>query len=92
MIVTLKQIQYIVAVFETKSFSKASKLCHVSQSTISQQINQLEEKLGFKLIERSQLPIKFTPEGIRFASKGRRILEKVSELLSPLNTKIDMFG
>ena len=39
-------MQYIVAVAETGSFSKAAELCNADQSTVSQQVKLFEEKLG----------------------------------------------
>jgi LysR family hydrogen peroxide-inducible transcriptional activator len=50
MVVTLRQMQYICAVAETQSFSKAAELCFADQSTVSQQIKQFEEKLKCKSI------------------------------------------
>ena len=38
----MHQLRYVVAVAQKGSFSRAAKLCHVSQSSLSQQIQKLE--------------------------------------------------
>ena len=42
----LRQLKYFASVAETKSFSEASRVLNVTQSTLSQQIKQLEDELG----------------------------------------------
>ena len=48
----LRQIQYLCAVVETGSFTRAAERCLVSQSAISQQVKALEAELGFELLHR----------------------------------------
>ena len=48
----LRQLKYFVEVARLGSFSMASKALFITQSTISQQINKLEEELGVKLLSR----------------------------------------
>ena len=52
-----------IAVVDAKSFTKASELIFVTPTGIMKQINNLEEKLDIKLIERSPTGIKLTPQG-----------------------------
>ena len=49
---TLRQLQFLVALGETGSFSRAAEACHVTQPTLSAGIRELEDLLGVKLAER----------------------------------------
>ncbi|GAB4143072.1 MAG: hypothetical protein Fur0041_18210 [Bacteroidia bacterium] len=83
MLVTLRQMQYIIAVSETGSFSKAADLCAADQSTVSQQVKLFEERLGVSLFDRNTLPVKTTPEGTVIVEKSKEIISKVEELIAP---------
>ncbi|MBR1558100.1 MAG: LysR family transcriptional regulator, partial [Prevotella sp.] len=48
----LRQLNYFVKAAETENFSIAAMECFVVQSTLSQQIRQLEDDLGVQLFER----------------------------------------
>lgn len=87
MLVTLRQLQYIIAVAEAGSFSKAADICHAEQSTISQQVRTMEEKLGVQIFDRNTLPIKITKEGEEIITKARYIIAKVEELIQPFKPK-----
>ncbi len=83
MLVTLRQLQYVIAVAESGSFSKAAEMVHAEQSTVSQQVRSLEEKLGVVLINRDNLPVRLTPEGEEVVKQAKDIIEKVEELIKP---------
>lgn len=87
MLVTLRQLQYVIAVAETGSFSKAADICHAEQSTISQQVRTLEEKLGVQIFDRNTLPIKLTKDGEEIVTKAIYIMGKVEELIQPFKQK-----
>ena len=50
---TLKQLRYLCAVAEHQHFGQAASACHVSQSTLSAGIGELEDALGVSLVERN---------------------------------------
>ncbi len=83
MLVTLRQLQYVIAVSESGSFSKAADVCHAEQSTVSQQIKTMEDRLGVLLFDRSTLPVTTTADGKRVVEQAKEILAKVDELLQP---------
>ena len=76
----LRQIQYFCAVVETGSFTRASEVCLVSQSAISQQVKALEAELGFSLLNRRGRGFDVTPAGELFARKASAILDQLEDL------------
>jgi LysR family hydrogen peroxide-inducible transcriptional activator len=83
MLVTLRQLQYAVAVADSGSFSKAAEICFADQSTVSQQVKVLEDRLGVQIFNRERYPLKLTVEGHEIVFQAREILAKVDELIRP---------
>ncbi len=77
---SLKQLQYLVALSETKHFGKAAEACFVNQSTLSAGIRELESLLGLTLVERTRRVVRFTPLGDRMVAKAHRILREAEDL------------
>jgi DNA-binding transcriptional LysR family regulator len=93
MLVTLRQLQYAVAVADTGSFSKAAELCFADQSTVSQQVKVLEDRLGVQIFNRERYPLKLNSEGEAIINQAREILDKVDILIRPFKEgtkKIDI--
>lgn len=88
MLITLRQLQYAIAVSKSGSFSKAADICFAEQSTVSQQVKLMEEKLGVEIFDRSTLPVKVTQEGKILIEQAKEIIEKVDELLLPFRTPL----
>ena len=83
MIVTIRQMQYVVSVAKHGSFSKAAEECNADQSTVSQQIKTFEERLGITIFDRNTLPITITNEGKELVVKCESIINQVDELIQP---------
>jgi DNA-binding transcriptional LysR family regulator len=83
MLVTLRQLQYIIAVSESGSFSKAAEICFAEQSTISHQIKTMEDKLGVTIFDRSTLPVRLTADGEVIVRQAKEIIDKVEDLIKP---------
>lgn len=83
MLVTLRQLQYVIAVADTGSFSKAADVCAAEQSTVSQQVKALEDRLGQSLFDRSKQPITPTTEGKQVVEQAREIIDRVEDLIRP---------
>lgn len=78
---TLTQLEYIVTVERLKHFGKAAEACHVSQPSLSMQIQKVEEELGIIIFDRNKKPILPTDKGIRFIEQARVILKESHRLL-----------
>jgi DNA-binding transcriptional LysR family regulator len=69
-----QQLQYFVAVAETRHFTRAADLVHVAQPSLSQQIKALERELGADLFLRARGNISLTDAGEALLPLARRIL------------------
>jgi LysR family transcriptional regulator, hydrogen peroxide-inducible genes activator len=79
---SLRQLQYVVAVADTLGFHKAAARCHASQPTLSAQVQQLESVLGVKLFERDRRRVLVTSAGEDLVARARRILIEVDDLIA----------
>ena len=75
----IRDLQYLVAVSETRHFGQAAAQCFISQPTLSGQIQKLENELGVILFERTNRSVNVTPVGkeitatpARWSSRSRR--------------------
>lgn len=75
----IHQLRYVAAVMRAGNFSRAAEQCHVSQPSLSQQIQKLEEELGERLFERRGRQTRLTPAGEQFLPRALRILEELAE-------------
>jgi LysR family transcriptional regulator, hydrogen peroxide-inducible genes activator len=73
----MHQLLYFVAVARTGNFSRAAEQCHVSQPSLSQQIQKLEDELGERLFDRMKRGAKLTSHGEAFLPRAVHILEEV---------------
>ena len=73
----MHQLRYVVALARTRNFSRAAELCHVSQPSLSQQIQKLEAELGERLFERTRREARLTSVGDAFLRRAAAILEEV---------------
>ena len=77
---TLRQLEYLVAIAETGTFSAAAKMTFVSQPSLSAQIKDVEDHLGAPLLERGRHGALLTPMGHDIVARARIILREVEEL------------
>ncbi|MFJ8011502.1 LysR family transcriptional regulator [Streptomyces sp. NPDC096339] len=71
----LRQLRYVVAVAETRNFTRAAARCFVAQSALSRQIANLERELGAKLFARTSRRVELTPAGEAFLAGARQSIE-----------------
>ena len=76
---TLRQLRFLVALSDTENFSRAADVCHVTQSTLSSGLKELEARLGVKVAERTTHSVLMTPEGGDLAKRARDILARVGD-------------
>lgn len=74
-----RQLEVFCAVAETKSFTRASHVLFISQSTVSQHVRELEDSLSVKLFHRNRRNVSLTPAGENLLDRGRHIFQMVDE-------------
>jgi LysR family transcriptional regulator, hydrogen peroxide-inducible genes activator len=78
--VSLRQLQYIVAVADSGGFRRAAEACHVAQPSLSAQIAQAEAALGVQLFERDRRKVRVSAAGAPLVEQARQILIAARDL------------
>lgn len=79
---TLRQLEFLCAVADQGSFSKAAESCHVTQPTLSAAIKEVEGLLGVQLIEREARGASLTQAGEAAVERARTVLSSAADLVS----------
>ncbi|MFT3820689.1 MAG: LysR substrate-binding domain-containing protein [Rubrivivax sp.] len=85
----LRHLRYLVALAECRNFTRAAEQVHVTQSTLSHQVRQLEENLGYVLFDRSSRRITLTAAGSVFLQYAQAALREVDDGLVALRRQSD---
>jgi LysR family hydrogen peroxide-inducible transcriptional activator len=78
--ITLTQLEYIIAVDTYRHFGKAAEACFITQPTLSMQIKKLEEDLEIIIFDRSKHPLIPTDVGQRIIEQARIIIKQTEEV------------
>lgn len=73
---SIQQMQYILALSEFKQFQKASESCFITQPTLSMQVKKAEDMLGYPIFDRSRSPLELTVFGEGLIPILREILSE----------------
>ena len=76
----LRDLEYLVALADTRHFSRAAARCHVSQPTLSAQLRKLEAYLGVPLVERRPRRAALTAAGLAVVERARRMLQDADDI------------
>ena len=76
----INQIRYAIKIIELKNFTKAAEVLFITQPTLSQQINKLENTLNVKLFNRTTRSFSVTEAGEIFYKKAKIILNSIDDL------------
>ncbi|MDO6708667.1 LysR family transcriptional regulator [Photobacterium sp. 1_MG-2023] len=79
--VSLRQLEYLVALADTGQVSRAAQRCNVSQSSMTIALRKLEHALGSNLFLRHARGIRLTEAGDAFVLKARRILLDIDDAI-----------
>jgi LysR family hydrogen peroxide-inducible transcriptional activator len=83
---TLTQLEYALAVNKFRHFGKAAKACHVTQPTLSMQLQKLEDTLGVILFDRSKSPILPTLDGEAVLAQALVVLRESKKIMAIIDS------
>src|SRR5258706_12037381 len=78
---TLRQLEYVVAVADERSFGGAASRCHVSQPGLSIQVAEVERLLGVRIFERDRRGVLVTAAGEDVVARARSLLHGAREIV-----------
>ena len=76
----IQQLEYIIAVDNYRHFSKAAEASFVTQPTLSMMIQKLEDELGVKIFDRTQLPVQPTEIGRKIIDQARVSVAQINQI------------
>lgn len=87
----LRDLEYIAAVCDFGSFSKAANACHVSQPALSAQVRKLEQELGVQIFERGR-EMRATAAGTDIIKLARETMMLVERIQETAKAAVDPFS
>lgn len=88
----LRQIKYFLKVAELLNFSEASKALFITQSTLSQQIRQLEQEFDTVLFERNSHEVSLTEAGKQLRRYARRVVNDADVCVQKMKDLKDLLA
>ncbi len=85
----LRDLRYLVALYEHRHFGRAAEACFVSQPTLSTQIRKLEDELGVALVERTPRKVLLTEVGREIVQRARDVLNEVEQIRAIARRTLD---
>ncbi len=79
---SITQLEYLIAVEKERHFGRAAQECHVSQPSLSTQIQKLEEELNCIIFDRSKKPILLTEVGKLIVEQAKVVLREHKRIFS----------
>lgn len=77
---TITQLHYVLAVAEHQNFTKAARYCHVTQPTLSMQVQKLEDELNVQIFDRGKKPIELTAVGTKIVTQAKNIVAEAERI------------
>ncbi|WP_052447278.1 LysR family transcriptional regulator [Clostridium polynesiense] len=86
----IEYFKFFYDVANCKSISKAASMSHISQSALSQQLNNIENRLGVRLLDRSNKGVELTPQGRLMLKHIEVMLKSYERMLEDVDSfKLD---
>ena len=86
------KLLHFITLAETLHFARAAERCHISPSTLSRSIAQLEKEVGVQLVERDNRHVVLSQQGERFAPVARQMLQQWDTLCHSLRQAEELEG
>ncbi|MGE4275878.1 MAG: LysR family transcriptional regulator [Lawsonibacter sp.] len=85
----LRDREYIYAVYQERSFSRAAQKLFISQPALSSKVKKVEERVGTALFDRSTSPIQLTPAGKCYIEATEHVMAVEEELRTRISQLSD---
>ncbi len=76
--IELKHLKTLQALRNSGSLAAAAAQLHQTQSALSHQFSDLEQRLGFRLFVRKSQPLRFTPQGEILLQLANQVLPQIA--------------
>ncbi|MGB7802629.1 HTH-type transcriptional regulator MetR [Buttiauxella sp.] len=83
--IEIKHLRTLQALRNCGSLAAAAAALHQTQSALSHQFSDLEQRLGFRLFVRKSQPLRFTPQGEVLLQLAEQVLPQISRALQACN-------
>ena len=80
--ITLRQLEFALAVAKHKHFKRAAEECSISQSALSLGIAELEKQLDTQIFERNNKQVLITPIGEQLLQRAQTIFSEIQDLIT----------
>lgn len=81
--IEVKHLKTLQALRNCGSLAAAAATLHQTQSALSHQFSDLEQRLGFRLFVRKSQPLRFTPQGEILLQLANQVLPQISQARKP---------
>lgn len=88
----IRTLRYFLAIAREENMTRAAELLHVTQPTLSKQMQHLEEELGKKLFRRHSFSIELTEEGMLLRKRAEDLLSMADKISAEFSAMDDMVG
>ena len=88
----IRTLRYFLAVAREENMTRAAKLLHVTQPTLSKTLKALEEELGKKLFTRHSFSIRLTEEGVLLRNRAEDLVGMADKITQEFVTLDDITG
>jgi len=78
--ITLRQLEFALAVAKHRHFKRAAEECNISQSALSLGIAELEKQLDTQIFERNNKQVLITPIGEEILVRAQRVFSEINDL------------
>ena len=88
-VMTLQQMEYIVAVDKFRHFAQAADACGITQPTLSTMIQKLEDELGTKIFNRSNKKVEPTAIGVKIIRQAKNVVNEAGRVKEMVHDEIN---
>jgi LysR family transcriptional regulator, hydrogen peroxide-inducible genes activator len=79
---SVRHLRHLTALYDCGHFGRAAEACHVTQSTLSASIKELESVLQVALVDHSKRGVVLTPVGVETVERARKIVKDIEDLVN----------